>query len=145
MNAALVTMIILGCNHGESDCNFIREIDTRFETEAACQRQADDEMILTRQTGYPVVMVVCKKDEEWLSAESTPTGEYEVAEAPHVVMAPEFAEDKQDKKGGKIRKIAHRITDAARNFGSAVVGGFRFVFTGDTRPASDPIELGRKS
>ena len=75
MNPALVTMIVLGCNHGEADCNFIREVDTRFETEAACQLQADAELSQTKQSEYPIVMVVCKAQENWLLADnSEPAG-----------------------------------------------------------------------
>lgn len=144
MNPALVTMIVLGCNHGEADCNFIREVDTRFETEAACQLQADAELIQTKQSEYPVVMVVCKAQDNILLAENeTPTGD-NAADAPNVVMAPEFTETDQPENRGEIRRFAYKLTVAARNFGSAVAGGFRSVFSPRNKSPAEPIELGRQ-
>ncbi len=144
MNPALVTMIVLGCNHGEADCNFIREVETRFETEAACQMQADAVLSQTKQSDYPVVMVVCEKQENWQMAENVTSPANSAGDTPHVVMAPDLAEPQEPKKPGKIRRFAKRVSNAAKNFGHVVADGFRAVFSPRKPAPTDPIELGRQ-
>jgi hypothetical protein len=142
MNPALVAMIILGCNHGEADCSFIREVDTRFETEAACQSNADAELERTGQSRYPVVMAICKMKPDVQQAESAAPAVEEKTTGPQVIMAPE--PEASQPGDWAFRRIAHSLAGAVQNTRKAVVGGFRFIFGSGKMEPSDPIDLSRQ-
>lgn len=143
MNPAIVAMIILGCNHGEADCSFIREVDTRFETEAACQSQVDAELGRTGQSRYPVVMAICKVRPEIQQADITAPVTAHEAAGPQIVMAPELEATSQPEDRG-FRSIVHKLAGAVHNTKNAVVSGFRFMFGPRKAEPAGPIDLSRQ-
>jgi len=59
MGPGVFLIAILGCGEGDSPCQTLRTLDTRYETRAACV--ADTESALTRNAGMdaPVIVAQC--------------------------------------------------------------------------------------
>lgn len=60
MKEALVIMTILGCDHGETACEYVATASSTYETLAQCQARSDDALIAKLDADYPVVMARCE-------------------------------------------------------------------------------------
>ena len=59
MEPAFFIIAILGCGEGDSPCAQIRQLDTRYESQAACTRATDDALVANVEDDYPVIVAQC--------------------------------------------------------------------------------------
>jgi hypothetical protein len=60
MKAALIVMMIMGCDDSETVCNYLDTVNQSWQTVAACDAQADAVIARHKNENYPVIAAVCK-------------------------------------------------------------------------------------
>ncbi len=74
MKAAIVVMTILGCGHGETDCEFVKTVDTEWFSQAECRTQTETHLKASADVNYPSVIAVCsEKPQPFETVEETAT------------------------------------------------------------------------
>jgi hypothetical protein len=59
MGPALFVIAILGCGEGDSPCQQVRQLETRYESQAACAAATEAAMSANSDADYPVVVAQC--------------------------------------------------------------------------------------
>ena len=59
MQAAFFLMAIMGCGEGDSACEQVRLIETRYESQAACSAATEATLARFLDIDYPVVVAQC--------------------------------------------------------------------------------------
>lgn len=60
MQAALIAMMILGCDDAATQCHFIDQTEERWETVSACDAETQDRLKAYSDRNYPVVIAICQ-------------------------------------------------------------------------------------
>ena len=59
MEPAFFIIAILGCGEGDAPCAQVRQLETRYESQAACTRATDDALAANAEGDYPVIVAQC--------------------------------------------------------------------------------------
>ena len=59
MGPAIFVIAILGCGEGDAPCERVRQLDTRYESEAACSEATGAALERNSAVEYPVVVAQC--------------------------------------------------------------------------------------
>lgn len=59
MKTAIVVMTILGCGHGETECEYIKTVEATWPSAIECQAQAGMHLKASIDANYPNVIAVC--------------------------------------------------------------------------------------
>jgi hypothetical protein len=59
MGPALFVIAILGCGEGDAPCEQVRQLDTPYQSQAACMAATEAAMIANSEANYPVVVAQC--------------------------------------------------------------------------------------
>ena len=59
MSAAFFLMAIMGCGEGDSSCQQVRLLETRYESQAACTAATEATLARFVDADYPVVVAQC--------------------------------------------------------------------------------------
>ena len=59
MQAAFFLMAIMGCGEGDSACEQVRLLETRYESQAACSAATQAAVARFMDVDYPVVVAQC--------------------------------------------------------------------------------------
>lgn len=59
MGPAIFLMAIMGCGEGEASCQPVRQLDTRYESQAACVAATEGALSRNLDVDYPVVVAQC--------------------------------------------------------------------------------------
>lgn len=60
MGPAIFLMAIMGCGEGEAACQPVRQLDTRYESQAACLAATEAALMRNLDIDYPVVVADCR-------------------------------------------------------------------------------------
>lgn len=60
MQAAMIAMMILGCDDAATQCHYIDQSETRWETVAACDAETENRLNDYSDRNYPVVIAICQ-------------------------------------------------------------------------------------
>ena len=60
MQAALIAMMILGCDDSATQCHFIDQSLERWETVSACDAETQNRLEAYSDRNYPVVIAICQ-------------------------------------------------------------------------------------
>jgi hypothetical protein len=60
MQAALIAMMILGCDDAATQCHFIDQTEQRWETVSACDAETQSRLEAYADRNYPVVIAICQ-------------------------------------------------------------------------------------
>ena len=139
MNSAIIIMTILGCGQAADACEYIRTVETRFATSAACEAHSEAELLKTPSGAYPDTVALC----EPLPAVTVglPSGEQVdplASQEPTIVYAPVETRERPN----PLRWAALRTRQVANGIGQAIGNSWR-VMTGRKRHDAEPILLGR--
>lgn len=63
MEAVFYVMAILGCGEGDAPCRELRLAEPRYQSEAACTRETEDQLIRHSDLDYPVVVAQCRRSD----------------------------------------------------------------------------------
>lgn len=59
MGPALFLIAILGCGEGDSPCQTVRTLETRYESQAACTAATEAEVAKAGDVDAPVIVAQC--------------------------------------------------------------------------------------
>ena len=72
MGPAFYVLAILGCGEGEAACQQVGVEQTRFESEAQCNRATGDAVLRNSDIAFPVVVAQCRRADRPLSGSISP-------------------------------------------------------------------------
>jgi len=60
MKEAIVILTLLGCDHGENNCAYIETASQSYDSETACLRASEAQILRVADVEYPIIMADCK-------------------------------------------------------------------------------------